>query len=282
MMRHGLTVIFVVLLFLAGCDRKSAVEQKSSSDPVLATVGDSAVRQSQFDAMVDRLTPQARDKLSGQLKDTILKGLVRSRALAVVTQQQLGEAERLKIDAKVQLYKDELLAQAYVQKNIEPQPVTSEQVQKYYQAHKGEYTIPGKVSFEYLATTSKRLGDAELDQALKAFSSAKSEKDWKAYAAKLQKKKIPVEYQAATMAPTSIVKGLRSQVDKLKEGEVSDVIYGDVIYVVKVIKRDPEVVKPINQVSVEIRKKLAPQQLKQVLSQHIDQALQKVDVKYTK
>jgi hypothetical protein len=287
MRQIGFTIIITVLLVLVGCDRKPEMEQPSSekqsaADPVLAKVGSSTVRQSQFDVMMDRLTPEARKRESAKLHDTILQGLVRTRALAIVTEQQLSEEEKIKLDAKVQLYKDELLAQAYLQKNMEPQPVTSGMVKKYYEEHQKEFTIPGKVNFEYLATTAKKLKDTELDKVIKALSTAKNEKNWKAYSDKLQKQNLPVEYKSAIMVPASVIKVLRTQVEQLKEGEVSDLIQGDYIYVVKVNKRDPDVVKPINQVSVEIRKKLAPQQLKQALSQHIDQALQKVKVEYIK
>lgn len=284
---RGFTTILLVMLALVGCDQKPSVEQPSAekpsdADPVLARVGSSSVHQSEFDAMMDRLTPEARERESAKLNETILQGLVRARALAVVTEQQLSKEEKIELDAKVQLYKDELLAQTYLQKNITPQPVTADMVKKYYQEHQTEFTIPGKVSFEYLATTAKQLKDADLEKVLKALSTAKTEKDWKTYSGKLQKQYLPVEHKSATMVPASVIKVLRTQVEQLKEGEMSDLIHGDFIYVVKVNKRDPDVVKPINQVSVAIRKKLAPQQLKQALSQHIDEALQKVEIEYIK
>lgn len=284
-MKQRYLTILMLLLALAGCDRKAGVEpqaEQTGADPVLAKVGKSAVHQSEFDAMMERLTPEARKRDSTKLNDTILQGLVRTRALAIVTEQQLSAEERRKIDAKVKLYKDELLAQSYMQKNVTPQPVTRDMVEKYYNDHKDEYTTPGKVQFEYLETTSKPLDDAGLDKVMKAFSTAKNVNNWKAYADKLKKQKLPVAYKSANMVPTSVIKVLQTQVNKLKAGETGDIVFGDYVYVVKVIKKDPDVVKPLNQVSVEIRKKLAPQKLKQVLTQHIDEALKSVEVTYVK
>ena len=80
MRQIGFTIIITVLLVLVGCDRKPEMEQPSSekqsaADPVLAKVGSSTVRQSQFDVMMDRLTPEARKRESAKLHDTILQGL---------------------------------------------------------------------------------------------------------------------------------------------------------------------------------------------------------------
>jgi len=265
---------------LAGCERESATG--ANVDPVLATVGESAIRQSQFDVMLDRLTPAARDQADATLEAKLLQGMVRTRALAVVAEQQLSDDERRQLEAKVNTYRDELLAQSYIQKNIAPQPVTAEMVKQYYLDHQAEYTTAGKVSFEVIATTSNTLDDAVLEQVLDAFSQAKAIDDWKPYAAGLEQKTLPLAYRSATMVPASISNELRTHIARLQPGEVSDVVYGDTVYVVKVTQREADAVKPMHEVSVDIRKKLAPQKLKQALVTHIDQAMQDLSVEYTK
>lgn len=276
----GLLQVIIVLITLTACDQNSGID--ASNDPVLVKVGDSSIRQSQLEAMLDRLSPEIREQKNAQLETTILQGIVRTRALASVAESQLSEDEKNHLDAKVQAYRDELLAKSYIQKNIVPQPVTAEMVNKYYLEHQEDYTTSGKVNFEYMVTTSVSLDDDATSKVLEAFSKAKNVDDWALYVNGLKQSDMPVDYKSAKMISASINKTLRAHIDKLQVGEVSDLIYGDYIYLAKVLKREPDVVKPIHEVSSEIRKKLAPQKLKQVLSQHVDKALQGITVEYMK
>lgn len=276
----GLLQVIIVLITLTACDRNSGID--ASKDPVLVKVGDSSIRQSQLEAMLDRLSPEIREQKNAQLETTILQGIVRTRALASVAESRLSEDEKNHLDAKVQAYRDELLAKSYIQKNIVPQPVTAEMVNKYYLEHQEDYTTSGKVNFEYMVTTSVSLDDDATSKVLEAFSKAKNVDDWALYVNGLKQSDMPVDYKSAKMISASINKTLRAHIDKLQVGEVSDLIYGDYIYLAKVLKREPGVVKPIHEVSSEIRKKLAPQKLKQVLSQHVDKALQGITVEYMK
>lgn len=275
-----LIYVSLALMILVGCERESATG--ANQDPVLATVGGSAIHRSQMDVMLGRLTPDARDQADTQLEATLLQGMVRTRALAVVAEQQLSAIEKRQLEARVNTYRDELLVQSYIQKNIAPQPVTAEMVKQYYLDHQAEYTLPGKVSFEVISTTMNTLDDAVLEQVLEALSEAKTIDDWKPYAVRLEQKKLPLAYRSATMVPASISNELRTHIARLQTGEVSDVVYADTIYIAKVTKREPDSVKPMHEVSVDIRKKLAPQKLKQALTQHIDQAMQDLNVEYTK
>lgn len=280
-----LVQIFIVLIALSACDRDADGSRASSTtsvDPVLAKVGDTSIHQSQLDVMMDRLSPEIREQKNEQLEKTILQGLVRTRALAGVAETQLSEVEEKQLDAKVLSFRDELLAQSYVRKNITPQPVTTEMVGQYYREHQEEYATAGVVNFEYMVTVSEKLDDGSMSQVLDAFSKAKNIDDWQRYVTGLKEKNIAVEYQSASLTPLSISKVLRTHIDKLKAGEVSDLIYGDYIYVARVITREPDMVKPMHEVSINIRKKLAPQKLKQVLSQHVDKALQDINVEYMK
>ena len=279
----GLSLMITVLITLTACERNSGSSAGSTGDdPMLAKVGDSSIRQSQLEVMLDRLSPELREQKNEQLEKTILQGLVRTRALAGVAETQLSEAEKKLLDAKVLSFRDELLAQSYVRKNITPQPVTAEMVGQYYRAHQDEYATAGKVNFEYMVTVSEKLDDDSMSQVLGAFSKAKNIDDWKLYVKELKQINIPVEYQSANMIPVSISKVLRTHIDKLEAGEVSDLSYGDYIYVARLIKREPDMVKPLHEVSSNIRIKLAPQKLKQVLSQHVDKALQDINVEYMK
>lgn len=267
--------LFIASLVLAGCDRPSSL-----NDPVLAKVGDTTISQSHLDAMMGRLSAKAREQKNEKLNNTILQGLVRTRVLAIVAEQQMNDEERKSLNAKVQAYRDEFLAQTYIKKNIKPQPVTPDMVTKYYNAHISDYTKRGKITFDMLSTTAETVDDAILGEVVAALTGAKNISDWKQYAQTLNKKNYPIEYKSAQMHSYSMKEEMRSQAIKLNTGESGDIVYGEHMYIFKIVDKQPDVVQPLHEVSVAIRKILAPQQLKKELSKSIDQALQNVNVEY--
>ncbi len=270
----------VVLLSLGGCEQPPVVD--TNADPVLVKVGESVIRQSQFDAMMERLSLATNGVKNELLEEKVLQGLVRTRTLALNASQQMSNDEKLSLEAKVQAYKDELLAQIYIQKNITPEPVSTAMVNEYYQKHLDDYSTPGKIRFETISTTSTNLDDDSLGSVLDVLSKAKNNDDWKNYTATLRQKNLPVEYKSALMLPSSISKVLRARVDGLETGKVSDIITDENIYVIKLINREPDSVKPVYAVSNDIRKKLAPLKLKEQLTLHIDRAQQSLEIEFVK
>lgn len=283
--------ILIVLITVTACEQnvvgnsstgRNGVASSNSStvgndrtivDPLRVKVEDSAIYQSQLDVMMDRLASGVTEENKAKLQSTVLQSMVRTRVLADLAEQQLNEEESRVINAKLRNFRDELLVQSYIGKNMVAEPVTVEMVKQYYQDHLSDYKTQGRINFEFMVTTSDRLDDDTVSQVISAFSKAKNNDNWKLYITELKQQNLPVEFNAVSMLPTSINKVLRSPIDKLADGEVSDVVFGDYIYVVKLIHRKSELVKPLQQVSVGIRKKLAPQKFKQMLTQHIDKAL---------
>ncbi len=254
---------------------------QSVDDPVLVKIdGNAAIYQSQFELMFNKLTSGVAEDDKAGLKPTILEGLVRTRVLADLAEQQLDNDESKFINTKLRNFKDELLVKSYISKNITAKPITVKMVKQYYQEHINDYRIPGKVNFEMIVTTSSNLSDEEMNQIIDAFSNLKKIDNWKLHVSNLKKEKLPVEYNYVSMRPDSINKELRSPIEKLGDGEISDIVFGDYIYIVKVINRESDFVKPLSEVSVDIRKKLAPQKLKEMLTQHIDKAMSDKKIEY--
>lgn len=266
----------IVGLLVVSCDNSS------TNDPVLARVGDRTVNQSHLDVMMERLTPEARKRKGNKVNETILKGLVRTKALAMIAEQKLNEDELKHLNAKVQAYRDEFLVHTYIKKNIKPKVVTPVMVSEYYESHIADYTKKGKISFEMISTTSETVSDDVLTGVISSLTKAKNIANWKAYTKKLTKQQYPVEFRSAQMLPSSINKEMQSHALKLKEGEASNVIYGKRMYVFRVIDKQPDIIEPLHKVSVSIRKKLAPLQLKKELTKAIDQVLLNIDVEYVK
>ncbi len=272
--------IIILSTALVACkqesDGRENIEVDNStinSDIVVAKIDDDVLYQTQLDVMMDKFVSGQSEENKIKLKQKILDGMVRTRVLANLADQELDENESKIIDAKVKNFRDELLVKSYIEKNIVVEPVTTEMIKKYYQEHLNEYTEQGKISFEFLVTTSTSLDDNLVSKVMTEFSKAKSVEDWRLYADSLKQKKLPVAYRSVSMLPASIDKALRSPVENLTVGEISDLVLGDYIYIVKLINREPDSLIPLKDVSMAIRKKLAPQKFKQMLTQHIDKAM---------
>ncbi|MCF6209889.1 MAG: peptidyl-prolyl cis-trans isomerase [Gammaproteobacteria bacterium] len=280
-------LLLVFTVILAACDQAADLPdmpRENSAltpdrDPVLARVGGSEVRQSQMTVLLQRLPGTAIDTLEDETRQKILESLVRMRALAMAAEQQLDEEERLLIDARVQAFRDELLAQKYVQLNMTPDPVTRAMVMDYYDKNLDEFTVKGKVHFQTLV--AKKNPDQQIRQKiLQVLAAATNRDDWKDYADTLREQGLAVEYREAEMLPEQLPDTIKLQVGQLGKREVSDVIYGKQIEIIKVIARSEDRIRPIAAVSAEIREKLAPMQLKKALEAVSEQVLKKTQVSY--
>jgi hypothetical protein len=285
-----LTLFFFAAL-IAACGEKNTSETESygdssvsaSADPLLAKVGETEIRQSQLDVLIGRLDAPMAAVLNVELEEKMLQSLVRARALAIVAERNMNAEEKVQIEARVQAFRDELLAQHYLQNQVVPRPVTTDQVKQYYETHLEEYTIPGRVEFEYLSTgAGSRLEEEARKKVIGALATANEQRNWRTYAETLQSRKLPVEFKSAQLQPHLVAEPLRSHVQTLVAGETSDLVYGEQIYIVRVVSRGEDLVRPLHEVSAEIRKKLAPMQLKQALSESAQQVLQEIKVEIIK
>lgn len=272
---------------LFGCSEQSPqpttalpVEPEKQSDPVIAIVGDSQIRSSQLSVLMERLSNEAAGAVDEQVRKNMIESLVRLRAIAIEAEAQLTDDERLLLDAKVQAYRDELLTQAYLKKNITPNPVTHEMVAIYYNENIDKFTEKGYVRYQAITVAKSALPDNTRDKVLKKLAEAKNSDDWKLFTSKLNDEGIPVELKASNVQPEQIKDSLRAQVVKLTPGEVSDLIFGDEIAVVRVIERQQDHIKPLQMVSAEIRKMLVPIQVKQSVRETAQQILSKTKVEY--
>ncbi len=259
---------------------ETASIQNEIIDPVLVKVADTVIRQSQKDHFMSRLTKELRSKGKQELDKIILQSLVRARVLAIAAQKQMSAEEINQLNARVQSYKDELLVENYLKNNVTPEPVTSDMVSNYYQQHQADYLISGKVLFETISSSSTSLTDAMNDQLIAALTEAKTKPDWNRFTQALKEQGLPVVYKTAQMQDKQMNKDIRDQVKQLKPGEVGDIVFSDRIFIVKVLEKKADKIRPLHEVSVGIRNKLAPQQLKKTLTTSIDSLMNTIIIEY--
>jgi len=289
-----LTLLLLSSFTLAGCDRAAEKEATNTvsdadqsavvsvADPLLAIVGGTELRDSQLKVLMSRLPNDAIDTLTDETRHKMTESLVRMRAIALEAERLLSDEERLVIDAKVDAFRDELLAKEYLSKNVSPAPVSQAMVLSYYEGNSAEFTEAGRVDYKYLSVSRDSLDDKGRKKVITAFGNAKNVRSWSKMAAKLKKQGIPAEFKRANIKPSQIAPSLAKIVKNLKAGGVSDLVYGEQIIVVKVINREAASLKPLSMVSADIRKMLAPLQLKKSLRETSQQIVGKTEIEYVK
>ena len=214
--------------------------------------------------------------LSGA-EDKLLDSLIASRAIALNAEQQLADDERSELDRKVAAYREELLVKHYLTTHVVAQPVTGEMVQEYYQQNPEEFGGGEERTFEYVAT----VGDLSAEQRndyLRRFVDLQSINDWKTWVKDQQSPSLT--HREAKARSAILDQPLRQLVEKTQAGEVSAVHNGDQLMLVRVKRVDRLAPKAIGQVRGEIRRKLAPVQLRQAVKAVSAQAVKDAKVEY--
>lgn len=273
----GVATIMMASILLASCSKES--KEPEETKKALATVNGKPVYQEHINAMLGKFPPEAVARSGDELEQKILESLVRAKAVAELARQTLSENETENIKLRAELYQEELLAAAYLKENAAIEPVTDAMVRSYYEKNRQRYSLGDQVHIQYLQSESG-LEEGKKRVLMKAMSSVAPDADWKAYQKTLEAEGYPVFYRNSSIKQSLLASPLDSMVASLEPGEASSVFYGDTLYRARLLKKDNLGYQPLSEVSAEIRRKLAPVQMKKAVKLVSDEALKSVNVEY--
>ncbi len=279
----------ISLIFLSGlltaCGDKPAEKAKpvvlEGENIVLARVNGSAITKYDLEQTIRKtLGRRSAGMLDESGRQKVLESLVASRAIAQVQELDLSPKDKAAIEKKVQAYRDELLVMRYLAKHAPPQPVTQEMVREYYESHPERFG--GKTIRSYEMIASKRsLKAEERDALIKILSKPGEKKDWKKWIKKLQKQGYPVAFRRGEVSEKILHQKLRELMRPLKKGEASQLTFvKGMAYIVRIVDEKKIPPRPLREVSAEIRRSLAPVQLKKAVKKASDEVLGKAEVSY--
>lgn len=256
-------------LYLVACgpsDQSKDDKNKASTDAsAIVTVNGEPITQQDIDLLVDRMFSEA-DVLMGSdaLKDKVIESLVTSRAIKQKALQELDSAEAEKIRQQARAYEEELFVKAYLKNHATPEPVTIEMVQQYYEAHPESFGEEKIRSFELLRAPAN-VDELVRDNILKSVASIKATKDWP-QAAKEWSDKFQLQFQQGRAKKGLLEPELEAAITKMQKGDTSDIFYIDgQLHLARVIDIQTIPPKPLSEVSADIRRQLAPLQLKKAI-----------------
>ena len=313
-MKH-LSLIFVSLLslYLIGCsneqkpkdyvddepmletneseleDRNAVGEKKSQDESELdrvdmvAIVGDEVITQSELDFAIENIyknfqTPESYPEKES-IRKNVLESLVAAKAIKHQMLQDLDQVEKQNINRKILAYADELYVKAYLQRHVNPQPVSTKMVKSYYDQNMEEFGGGDEILVEMLKMKTPP-SEEQRDTFLGKIDQLRNEKNWKSYSANTLGN-LKLEYFRTIVRPELFVSAIHDAIDATAEGETSNMVFVDgiphIVRILSVTKQQPQ---SLADVSRNIRKKLAAIQLKASVKEASIQALENTKVQY--
>ncbi|MBU2712629.1 hypothetical protein [Zooshikella harenae] len=303
-MKYLFILFYTSLLLVTGCDSASKQDDakqkntESSQDSgtidsdlqvnkenisdreKIAKVGSWYITQQQLDFMTDRTLGSATLAIMyDQVGEQLLKSLIVSKAMAQQALVDLSDVEKEELDLQVNAYREEILVRKYLESNANVQPVSEKMVRDYYQQHSEKFG--GLTLKKYQIIKTVNLPSDKLLLASELFSKIQANSNWQEAVLELKQNNIMALTESLTSNPLLLSNELRILLENTGVGELSPatIINGN-LYRVAVVEDVKTPVKSLQEVASDIRKMLAPLQLKKAVKAASDEVLEKVVVEY--
>lgn len=264
--------LFVFISVIAGCSSDKQISETPAESNVVAVVDGVGISVSDLHTASLRSLRKDYSELSEEVQGRLLESVISTMAMSQTAQSQASLEQKELIDTSVSAYRDELWVREYLKENASPQPVSSEQIEEYYNTHP-EYFGGGSV-VEYTHINCQYSEKVKVKDCTKLLAGNNTEKWFEA----------AKEHQSITVFKASsnslIEKNELSQlILSTKEQEFSGFkntpTHLHRVFVIKVRELPP---KPLVTVQKNIRERLAPLQLKRAIKAASEQATKRVTI----
>ncbi len=284
-MKHSLTASSVVMtLCLFACTDSNKItgtdQVEKDSSVKRATVNQSVITDDELNLAIHRtLGKNAALYMTDELEQKLLQSLIASRAIAQKSESEMSVDEKNELRLKTAAFREELLVKQYLGRHVTPQPVSTEMVKKYYLGNQERFGGGTIKSFEYVQVILNEGADAAL--AVQPLNVLSKQKNWQSAAIDLKEKQSDwsVTYKTASLKSKLIQEPIKSMLINLNVGEVAPLKFEGNSYTLLKLKAEKALaVKPLSEVSAEIRKLLAPIQIKKAVKLISDKAIADAEI----
>lgn len=273
-------LVLLLPLMLASCDRLHAPSATNEKEAALVTVSGTSISEKDLDDASRRLLNKATQEVDADTRKHLLDSLVSSRAIALQAEKQLDTETLSSVARKTAAYREELLMQEYIRTHGTVEPVTQEMIADYYAKNLQLFGEQKVKIFELLkAEPQEQNAKVFLRQQLEKLS---QNPRWPEQAASLSAQGYMVSYHSGKAIPEMLDRNIADLVAKTPVGTSSELTESNgTLFLLRVTAEEEQAAKPISEVSSDIRKRLAPQQLKVTLKKLSDDALKAAKVQYS-
>ena len=273
----------ILSMQLVACS-DNAAPLKNDATSVLATVNGEAITEMQFEiSLLDMFGEQQVAQMNAAGKEKALEGIVSSRAIAQHAWQELDEEARLSIEYQTRIYRERLLLNEYLTQHAKPKPISNQMIEQYYANHQNEFGGGDKREYE-MFITKRKVSDKLRDTIIRRLGAIKDQgKDlnWSNYIRQLQQENLPIEYRVGIINADVLSANIVQLGQQLAEHEISDVAFmAGKPFILRVTRIEQQQAQPLHAVAAEIRRRLAPAQLKDSIKQLNEQILAQSKIEY--
>lgn len=280
-----------LLLGLSGCDQRSEqnagqttpataapVTRLPGEDDILVRVeGEPITAYELQQAMRAMLGPQQTALLDAKGRRKVLESLVLSRLMAIRAESEIEAPQRRAIETATRAHREQLLVARYLKQHAAPVPVSEDEVKAYYDAHPEVFGGGVLRRYEMLMQVGTASGGRR-DKILKSLRVAAADSDWQNAA---QTSGGAIAFRTGEVKAKLLLPPLMALLDPLKVGEVSAVTYiQGRAYVARISDQQQREARPLAEVRAQIRRALAPLQLRKAVQQVSRELLQNARVDY--
>ncbi|MCT7944172.1 peptidylprolyl isomerase [Shewanella septentrionalis] len=263
-------LLCITLTLLAGCNQPEPVKSVDAelADNWVARIDGEGISASELElAMQQTLGDSGIFLASAEVKDKVLDSIILRKLMAQAYEKDMSPEALSELELKIQSYREELLTKAYIQQNVVAEPVSDEMVADYYRKHPQKY---GQVNYKVFdLVRAPSVGSEVVDHAmslrLQAFT---PHSDWRALAQNDQGKLLII---SGNSAEQGLSDEYRQVLSPLTKGKVSDthLINGSMV---RIRVTDEVIIEPktLDEVRADIRKSLAPIQLKKAIQKEAE------------
>ncbi|QGX39808.1 peptidylprolyl isomerase [Permianibacter aggregans] len=275
------SLLCAMACMVACSDSKIETNLLPDDDVVVAKVNGEAI--SAYDwqqAIVTNLGEQNAFLLDDDARLKVLQSLAAAKAMAQKERDALTPTERLELEKQIEAYREQLLVKRYLKAHTDITPVTSEMVEAYYQKYPERFGATRTVEYQLIRLRSGADGEKR-NTLVSALQKAATPAEWSALTSNARKANSPFEYIQQKSVPNLLQAPLSSIVANTAKGSISEVYWVEGLPLrVRVIDEQWSAAKPLADVSAEIRKTLAPSQVKKAVKQATDDILKESKIEY--
>lgn len=271
-------LLAIAMLALLACDTADEPDRD-----LVARVNGEPVYAGDLEAARDRIFGEgsvlAEEGGENAARDELLESVVASRLLARRAEAAMSDTQKRQLDARARAWREEQLLMRWLRENVTPQPVTRQMVLEYYRDNPERFGAGHRYRHEALRLTTE---DEDLrDRAIDALDGASAEDDWQALARRLRADGVPMDYQHGDARRGMSDEALIDRLRALEPGEAGALrMDGNSLSKVRLLSVEKTPPKPLEEVSDDIRMRLAPVQLRKAVRRVMDEALDDAEIEY--
>lgn len=283
-----LVILTLASLTLFSCSQKDREAETLATDSsaanydgaTLVLVNGEEITEADVETMINR-TFSVGEQLSinEEVQQKVLESLIASKAMKQRVSTEMSAYELHELKQKVSAYEEELFIQEYMSRHVTPEPVTTAMVQQYYEEHPERFG-GGKIKIFEMLTPDVALDEKQRDRLLASAQRIREAKNWQQLAQGFDNE-FGLRYASAKANPNVLDKNTLRVVSGLSVDETSAFIFENQVPVIyRVTGEEVLTPKPLAEVSTEIRKMLAPVNLRKAVKKVTTEVIAEAKVEY--